>query len=943
MSSKQSSLVKEVQRYWDMKTQLGKSMKKVAEWGDKHPASAVPDMLHRWSGLIAKADIGKARTFEIGFEERPAPAEKHCKLGNCLICGTSIRYGTRVSVLVNGRKLNFGEVGDLVGEECFDHMTYIAEAAGQKNFKMYEADNKQREKGYDKLAKLTLSLGDLAPKIVKKLEPKGFDLDDRILAEVADDVQKKASEGDFSAIKYETDKGKTRNMIGWALANKEKIYDPNVRYTVALLSQRPDLVKSDQWAAFILYQWQERPLKAAGEIGGIKEDILYLSQLPASHPVIKEYDSINLEKVVEPVKAFSKARWEDVKLGELLQRDAVTKAQSRAVKYSVPHLKERREYNNRETINSYCTPDEFNKTLVTLKEKVDVERKRFAAAKAKDIKEPDMPWKKDTWKSLRDFFELEERVQRTDNTVSTRDVFLNYVFMQNAQNAARTLYVEGKKVELAKQKGDDVLGRAYSTIRETKIDAEKLDKLVYGALDFDRMPRSMKRKIQAAGISARSVKKLIEDVKETHDAGLLPTKYIQPDKKGNLLERAVAITADFTPDDGSIAKDIGYLRQLETELDVKIANVRAEDGRTASRKSDARFSTKSYEGKKYFSEQQKKAVQNLMQMLPHELKTLDAEKMKETVAFVKKFHAENNVYNNISHNWRWGNSDHVEFKKAELPGPTGVSIAHLPFSWYAAEAQRVKEFDETRRWETGFTIVTDEIRKEMTALMSERGRKYHTYTLKIPDNREMEAILKDHKTVIGPELKRAIHEKYTSFMDFRAQYEKIDLELAMTNGDIENLTSRLEKLNERKISVVMPRNSYNHTPSVGEVIRELKDEQRLPDKNYLLKVGDTVRPERIVMSSLDVQTYDDPKNQYFDFIAESNAEDSKHQLAIAFGPKRNGRALMKWTPTELDIGTTRVAPGTWYAKNWEKKYVKNIIYRADEIGKVYIRIIDARK
>ena len=121
-------------------------------------------------------------------------------------------------------------------------------------------------------------------------------------------------------------------------------------------------------------------------------------------------------------------------------------------------MRERREYHNRQTINKYCRPEEFNTVIDNLKQKVSIERKRFAAAKAAGIKEPDMPWKKDKWKELRDFFELEERVQRTEKT-TTREVFLNYIFMENADDVARTLYTEGKKVQLAQKLGDHVLGR----------------------------------------------------------------------------------------------------------------------------------------------------------------------------------------------------------------------------------------------------------------------------------------------------------------------------------------------------------------------------------------------------------------------------------------------------------------------------------------------------
>ncbi|MEM3154942.1 MAG: hypothetical protein QW165_05280 [Candidatus Woesearchaeota archaeon] len=945
MSGKQSSLVKEVQRYWNLKALPG--MKKVAMWGDKHPASAVPDMLHRWNGLIAQAGIGKAEKFEIGFEERPAPAEKHCKIGNCLICGTPIRYGTRVSVVINGRKLNFGEVGDLVGEECFDHMTYIAEAVGSKTFKMYKADNRQREKGYEKLAKATMTLRDLSPKVVKKLQKQGFDLDSRILAEVADDVQKKVMAGDLSAVKYEIDKGKTRDIIGWAIANKEKIYDPDVRYTVALLAQRPDLVKPEQWAAFLMYQWQERPLKTTGELGGVKEDILYLAGLPSDAAVVQKYGKVDLKKVVEPVKAFSRARWEDVKLGELLEREAVTKAQSRAVKATVPYFRERRECHNREIINNYCTPDEFNKILVKLKEKVDAERRIFAAAKAKGMEEPAMPWKKDTWKALRDFFELEEKVQRTDNTVTTRDVFLNYIFMENADSVARTLYVEGKKAELAKQKGDDVLGREYSTVREAKIDAEKLDKLVSGAIGFDQMPKWLKKKVKETGMSAKTVKMLVEDIKETYSAGLVPTRYVQPDgKKASMLERAVAITADFVPDDGSIAKDISYLKQLETELGVKIASVRAEDGRASTRKSDAKFSIAAYEGRKYFSKEQKTALQNLMQILPSELKNLDVQKTKVTIAFVKQFHAKHDVRTNYSpHGQRlgWGDPGSVEFRKEEMPREWGASIRYTPVKWFIEEEERIKSGKH-------YSPINAEMREKLLVLNSERARRYHRYGVRLPG--DLDKILSNGNTLLSPDLVKAIETKFKEYTDRIAVIEQARQELKAEGYDIQQMAERLERLKKRDKPVRLPDKDYRYSsaPSIDEAIRDLTNDLAVPDKNYIKRLGDAIKPANFVISE-GKHLYQNNNMKYFDVIAECALTDSDHadhRLRKTFGPKHNnGKAILKWTPERREFGNMVIEPGeqagAWYGRGRNRAYVDKLCERAEQEGDVYIRIVGARK
>ncbi len=610
---------------------------------------------------------------------------------------------------------------------------------------MYEADAREREKGYDKLAKVTVSLGDLAQKAVKKLEKKGFDLNSKVLAEVADDLQKKIMKGDISGVKYETDKGKAKDMIGWALANKEKIYNADVRYTVALLAQRPDLVKPDQWAAFIMYQWQERPLKAAGELGGVKEDILYLAQLNENNPVVQKYGKVDLEKTVDPVKAFSKARWEEVKLGKLLERDAVTKAQSRAAKTAVPYLRERREFHNRETINSYCTPEEFNSVLGTLKEKYEIEKNKFSTAKAAGIETPDMPWKKDTWKEIKDFFELEERVQRTDNTASTRDVFLNYVFMQNADSVARTIYIEGKKAMLAKQKGDEVLSREYTTLKEAKIDAQQLDKLLNSAIEFDNPTRYTKRLIGQTGMLPRTIRKIVQEIGETRAEGLLPTKYVQPDGESSMLERAMKITAKYTEINADTAKKLDYLQQLESQLGVRFKNIRAEDGLTSRRKADAKFKTQNYEGKKYLSVEQVIAINNVFGMLNTELKELNIPTTKTAVERVEQFYKDHNVYTMVN---KWF-SGRTELEKDRLPDNYGWGIEYKQFSEYVRLDKELTALKEGR--ENTYFKVTSELKDKINAVKNDNE-------LKLSEN--LDTILSDGKTVFRKEFVDLVNKKY---------------------------------------------------------------------------------------------------------------------------------------------------------------------------------------
>ncbi len=948
-------LAKSVQKHWKQ-GDVRNAFTTIAKYVTEHPEQkALEAMLTKIHSAMDAAGIKKGEKVEIHFKGRQE-SPKHHREGKCLFCPNHLRFKTKVAFSVDGKTLDFGRLGDLVGDECFSHFTYIVEAARRPGFKMYDMPDRERDKHYERLKKVNVTLEQLSPKAVRELSKEGFDLREEIPAALADEIQKQIMRGDFSGVRRETDTGKNKDIVQWGISNRRdgKIYDPAIIHTVNLLEHRPDRVTPEQWTAYLLYQWQEREFEAKTELGIVRDDILYLAKLQKEQPnhrVVRRHAQVDLDKKLDPVKIYNKARWEEITLGQILdeKRASVTKAQSRAAKHAVPRLDERRAYHNLLIVREYCKAKELNQILAELETRYLAERQRYANEKHSNPKaEPDWPWKRDASSVLEDFFiDNKQRIAQTDTKVTTQDILLKYVKMQDAQNVVRTLYTESRKLQLAQKTGDHVLGQSYTPVQDLNIPEleQKLDKLLNSALEIDKPTRDGRQRVQKTRMNAKTVKKLIEDVREAHNFGILPTKYVQPDsKQPSMLERALEITADYEKDDGTIAKHVAYLQQLETELGVNIKDVKASDGRTARRKSDARLKTSTYAGKTYFSKEQKTALLTLMEKwgpFPSEFRDLDIPKAKETIERVRKFYEEHKIYSNqYSGRWFHGSSDNVDFKKIEAPGNAGNAINYPPINEFTQEDKYIQEGHYTR--------VNAEIRKQLEVLQTERARRLHSYTIHIPDKKELEKILKDEKTLLAQPLVKAINDKYNAFMERARQVKQNRRELQSERCDVDVLIGRLEALKKRERNVRIPGREYSHwTPSIDETLKYLKDDLVALDKPYVHRIAEAAKPAALVTRQ-NYNLYQDAKNNYFDFVIECDlAEKSGEHLRKAFGKTRNeGKALLKWTENdERDIGVEkiiRVGPKTWYGVDRKRDYFERICSRAEEDGHIYVRIFNAR-
>jgi len=492
-------LVKVVEKDWNLRKKAGKNMRdKVARFARRHEASAVEEIIFYARSKKALVKAKKIDTFGIRIE--PGPPYTGKPIGDCTICGQkNIKHGERIRTTVNGKLADRGAVGDLIGKDCKKHAVYIFSGIDQPGFKMYQQERDERVT--QNFAKATMRLEDLPNKITKQLERQGFDLRSKIASEASRSIQKQVLRGDFASVKKAIDQGQYRGLVGWALSQKS-IYHPDVYHTVNMLEHCPQYIKDEQWLGLVLYSWQERGRNVQGELGGIREEIMHLAELSkkGSHPVIKEYGKVDLETVLEPIKIFNKARWEDVELGQFVdddnskKLDTITQAQSLSVMRSVPYLRERRETHNRMIMNSYCTPEEFNRLLENLRVRYEGKdglggaKKKFAKAKAAGIKHPETSWNIGTHCTIRDFCNGASEA-RSQNNITVREYALNFTYMHEAEDKIKELFIEGRKCDLADKVGEHVLKESYTTVQDAaeriKKFPENLDKLLNGAVEFD--------------------------------------------------------------------------------------------------------------------------------------------------------------------------------------------------------------------------------------------------------------------------------------------------------------------------------------------------------------------------------------------------------------------------------------------------------------------------
>jgi len=967
------SLTEAVEKYWHMGKMPGMHMKEeVVPAAIQRDQSKIEAIIHWANSTIALANAGKAETFKITYQ--PGPKETGNVIGNCHVCGKpELIRASRICCTVNGKNV-YGKNGPLVGRVCEKHMVHIFEGIPEKDFDMYDQDARKKREAYDNIGTAFLTLDQLPAADVKIFKENGYDLSSKIAVDALKEIRKQIRKGDFSGLEREIDPGKNRDLVVWGIVQKRagKVYDEDVYHTITLLQHRPQAVTQAMWANYLLYQWQERKWITEGEVQDIREDLDYISNLPGSDPLLKGYNQPELDDEVEPVKLFSKARWTPVTLRTLLyERNSITKAQTRAARKAAAGVYELRERHNREVINSYCNPVEFNKLLKNLSARYEIEKETYARAKKNGTRNPQTCWTRDTYNVLKGFFEEANKVSK-QNEISIREYALKFLTMKDADEILPALYVEGRKLQMNAD-----LRQNYVTIREASEQISKLEqrleRFVNSSIDVDA--RSVKKKLEPMHTSTRGFAEMLQDIRNGAANGILPTEYVQNGK----LEQALEITKTYR-EDKKTAKQIDYLRQLEEELEVKIENIKAEPEISgnikATRKTDARFKTQTFAGKKYFSPEQRKVIKELIKErafgnFPHELKALNVKAAKEAIEFVKKFYKDNKVYTNWIPGRRltdWGHSD-VVFNEQPTPQEQWDGmIKFLPAKQYMRLAEEIIGFNKGET--TKFTRITPELKENLDYFVQKKKDSYGVGKVHVTDYKgdasDAVRIANNPKTIITSDLASAIKKNYDNVYAHDMRVEQCKKDLEKEGYSIDDIKSRLERIKQRGLEhkVRLPNwNTLSSSATVTEALNELTYESIVLQKDYIHRLGEATRPSNIVLFPEDRHLYDNATLHYFDIVATSSLldriwdkapeeaeklkDDADHKLKSAFGPKRNnGKAILEHTKEKEEIyekGKFCVPPYTWFGHGATREYVEKICARAEAVGDVYIKIVNARK
>jgi hypothetical protein len=848
------------------KTIVGKNInKKLVPFARKHPESAEAHFLSTIQTGMAEAGIdGKLTSIEIDFDEKPYSTETIDN--NCVNCGRGIKYMRKVDLHINGKPVNFGKTGNNMGEDCFDITTGLCEALKQGNYKPRIMDEKKQRAEIEKTAKVKISLDQLAKKAANSIQEAGISLDSKIKASIADDVQEQIIRGDLSGLKRELDPGKSADVLGWLIANSRTIYDKQVRKTTALLATQPELVSQEDLHDAVLYEWQERLWGTSGELGGIKEDLHYLAELSKTNPahkVIRKYGKTDLDTTLTPIKAFNRARWEDITLRTILGdteqeaskkkkseinhgRTAATKAQARAVKYAVPYLRERRIYHNRQAMNALASPEEFSRLLENVEKRYNREKAEYAAQKARGVEKPIGYWESN-YKKIAPFFSLKEEIHKTKAKPNNRQVLLSYVFMQDAEKTARQLFVEGKKIDLAVEKGNHIAEESYAPLADVKAEVKdfdsKLEKLLNSAIEFENTPSRTGRRIRKAGMAKETLRHIVESIRETYQFGIVEAQYAQ--RKGTMpsaLARALEMAADYEKIDAETQQKLGKLQALAAHpaIQLKFKNVKnnkfyggikAENGDWTKGEKAPVFDLKAYEGRKYINAEQKKTINRVYMLCP--AKDADLEKVSEDYSKLTDFYKNKKVYTS-------------EYYKITFERVTGVPSEGRHFQFRSPKALE-EELGEIAKLEAGeksrYNRVTDELKQQLSVLRTERAMKYAiswANTTVFPEN--LDEILADTRTIFTDRLVEAINNKYDSFIRNEEAVRKNREELSKKGYDLPKIVEQLTALQGKGIALEIPDDqAYNYKYTATRALERLQDDFMIIPEGFVRNVAGALK------------------------------------------------------------------------------------------------------
>jgi len=135
MAKKKAKKAPKKRSIGDNRTTVGKNINnKLAKFAEKHPGSSEAKFLKLLRGEMAKRDVNeKIRSIEIEYDQRPYSTSK--LETECLNCSRPVKHTKKVDVHVNGKALDYGDVGNSIAQDCFEVVTSLAATLQEKEFR----------------------------------------------------------------------------------------------------------------------------------------------------------------------------------------------------------------------------------------------------------------------------------------------------------------------------------------------------------------------------------------------------------------------------------------------------------------------------------------------------------------------------------------------------------------------------------------------------------------------------------------------------------------------------------------------------------------------------------------------------------------------------------------------------------------------------------------
>lgn len=366
------------------------------------------------------------------------------------------------------RKIRFHTA---LGQDCYEKLPAILTELGYKkpaeqiNNKRKQGKKQQQEKLDEKILRLTESL---SPELAEKLKKSRIKPEQLIRTSLMIQHSRQLLEGDESGILFDLDPGNNRSTFNWFTEGirAEDIKNDDIKDIWYKMSHAAHLVTEDELHAMLIYSIEYRPRKTNVVLAGIKEDLLYLSSLPFSHPIIKKYMKKNSRITVDrrfsrPVTIFRRRQNVHCRsIRKVLEDEYITLADAIGMHNAFPRIEEMRISVNKDFSEKYGDTAKIRGILRELKKEYEQIKEQKHLEKQKKIL-PRPKKLKDT-----EYYIVKEFIKRSGigREHTGRENYLRNFTIESFQEIFPKIILAGRKILYAR-----TVKREKPTISEKEI------------------------------------------------------------------------------------------------------------------------------------------------------------------------------------------------------------------------------------------------------------------------------------------------------------------------------------------------------------------------------------------------------------------------------------------------------------------------------------------